>query len=75
MMAGLDWQGLLRAGLCDLRLTPAAFWALTPAELQLMLGAQSRPTPMTRAALAALERAYPDHPATPTESQMNDGSD
>jgi uncharacterized phage protein (TIGR02216 family) len=62
-MTGLDWPGLLRAGLCQLRLAPAVFWALTPAELQLMLGAQAGPAPMTRARLAALEQAYPDHPS------------
>lgn len=59
-MTALDWAGLLRAGLCRLRLQPAAFWALTPAELQLMLGAQAGPAPLTRAGLDALARAFPD---------------
>nr|WP_213394634.1 rcc01693 family protein [Yoonia sp.] len=61
-MTPLDWAGLMRAGLCTLRLPPAAFWALTPAELQLMLGAQAGPAPMTRAGLDALARAFPDDP-------------
>ncbi|WP_322892647.1 MULTISPECIES: rcc01693 family protein [unclassified Yoonia] len=59
-MTRLDWPGLLRAGLCTLRLQPGQFWALTPAELHLMLGAQAGPAPMTRAGLDALARAYPD---------------
>jgi uncharacterized phage protein (TIGR02216 family) len=59
-MTRLDWTGLLRAGLCGLRLPPATFWALTPAELHLMLGAQAGPAPMTRAGLDALLHAFPD---------------
>ncbi|MBR2655131.1 rcc01693 family protein [Yoonia sp.] len=59
-MTTLDWAGLLRAGLCTLRLHPAQFWALTPAELQLMLGAQAGPAPLTRAGLDALLLAFPD---------------
>ena len=40
---GMDWPGLLRVGIGPARLgglglTPAEFWALTPAELALMLG-------------------------------------
>ena len=38
---GMDWAALLRAGLRGLSLTPDAFWALTPAELQLMLGSEA----------------------------------
>ncbi len=33
-----DWPGLMRAGMRGLGLRPAEFWALTPAELRLMLG-------------------------------------
>ena len=39
-----DWPGLMRAGLIGLRLKPAEFWALTPAELRLMLGEGALPT-------------------------------
>lgn len=56
----LDWAGLMRAGLHGLRLTPAEFWALTPAELRLMLGADRAPGPLTRDGLAALMAAFPD---------------
>lgn len=53
-----DWTTLLRAAVAELRLRPCEFWALTPAELTLMLGAG--PTPLTRAGLDALAAAYPD---------------
>ncbi len=56
----MDWPNLMRAGLHVLRLHPAEFWALTPAELQVMLGLDERLMPMARDRLAELERAYPD---------------
>ena len=60
-MSGLDWPGLLRAGLTRLRLKPAEFWALTPLELMLMLGlGQGGPAPMARSRLDELVRAFPD---------------
>jgi uncharacterized phage protein (TIGR02216 family) len=51
----------MRAGLHGLRLKPDEFWALTPAELQLMLGSGSGTAPMLRDGLAALMAAYPDN--------------
>ena len=59
-MSGFDWPALMRAGLTGLRLTPETFWALTPGELRLMLGVDAQATPMSRAGLEALARAYPD---------------
>lgn len=59
-MTGLDWPGLMHVGLRQLRLTPAAFWALTPAELQVMLGALRGAAPMGRRQLADLLRDFPD---------------
>ncbi len=56
----LDWPALLRAGLHTLQLKPAEFWALTPAELGLMLGLDARALPMNRAELEALSGLYPD---------------
>ncbi len=56
---GMDWAALLRAGLRGLSLTPDAFWALTPAELQLMLGSEAGRAPLLGEGLAALV-AYPD---------------
>lgn len=58
----LDWAGLMRAGLCELRLPPATFWALTPYELALMLGRTGGAAPFTRADLAALAARFPDLP-------------
>lgn len=64
-MGGLDWPGLMRAGLMrtelgGLGLHPAEFWALTPAELALMLGSEAGRAPLTRARLNALAQAFPD---------------
>ena len=59
-MSGLDWPALLRAGIQGLRLSPDAFWALTPAELQLMLGDPGRSGPLLSSGLDALMAAYPD---------------
>lgn len=69
MSAGLDWPGLIRAGIGPVRqgglgLTPAQFWALTPAELALMLGIEpGKGGAMTRGRLAELVARYPDRPA------------
>ncbi len=61
MSDGFDWPALIRAGLQGLGLTPDAFWALTPAELQLMLGAGGSGTaPLLSEGLEALMAAYPD---------------
>ncbi len=59
-MSAIDWPGLMRAGLRGLGLTPAEFWALTPAELRLMLGREAGATAMTRARLEELAAAFPD---------------
>lgn len=59
-MTGIDWPGLMRAGLGQLRLHPDAFWRLTPLELRMMLGAQDALPPLTRSRLEELASAYPD---------------
>ncbi|WP_045389177.1 rcc01693 family protein [Falsirhodobacter sp. alg1] len=56
----IDWPGLLRAGLFHLRLRPEDFWRLTPVELRVMLGAEAAGTPLNRARLEELARAFPD---------------
>ncbi|WP_101068945.1 rcc01693 family protein [Roseovarius salinarum] len=66
-MTGFDWPALMHAGLRGLGLRPHEFWALTPAELRLMLGQGGGP-PMARAQLDALIRAYPD-----TQGETSDG--
>lgn len=60
MSPALDWPALLRAGLQTLRLKPAEFWSLTPAELALMLGLEKRALPMGRARLLELSEQFPD---------------
>ncbi len=60
-MSGLDWPGLMRAGMQGLRLEPSAFWRLTPVELMLMLGRDGGGrAPMGRARLEELAQAFPD---------------
>lgn len=59
-MTGIDWPGLIRAGLHQLGLQPEAFWRLTPVELRIMLGVDVVSPPLTRARLAELAAAFPD---------------
>ena len=59
-MKGIDWPGLMRAGLEGLGLAPEVFWRLTPMELRIMLGAEAMMPPLTRARLEDLARRYPD---------------
>lgn len=59
-LGGLDWPGLMRAGMRGLRLRPADFWALTPAELGLMLGEAAGTPPLTRGRLEELAAQWPD---------------
>lgn len=64
---GLDWPGLLRAGLGGLRLTPEQFWRLTPAELALMLGDPAAVRPLGRGALDDLRKRWPDQKKEETD--------
>lgn len=59
-MIGFDWPALMQAGMRGLGLRPAEFWALTPAELQFLLGSDKATAPMGRARLDELLNAYPD---------------
>lgn len=59
-MNRFDWPGLMQAGLRGLGLKPTEFWALTPAELRLMLGEAHGDAPLVRDRLDALMQAYPD---------------
>lgn len=59
-MTKIDWTGLMRAGVFGLRLAPRDFWALTPAELALMLGQGAGSGAMSRAQLDRLLDRYPD---------------
>ena len=60
MSDGIDWRGLMQAGLHGLGLEPAVFWRLTPVELRIMLGREGLVPPLTRARLAELAAAFPD---------------
>ena len=67
-MTRIDWAGLMRLGLVELRLTPEVFWALTPGELLLIAGVDPARAPLSRAGLGALLERFPDRArATPTE--------
>lgn len=61
-MTGLDWPGLMRAGLTGLRLRPSEFWSLTPAELFTMLGLDEGAGPLDRTGLETLMARFPDKP-------------
>lgn len=66
-MTGFDWGALMRLGLRDLRLRPADFWGLSPAELLVMLGMESGGSAsMARDRLEELSRQWPD--VAPKES-------
>jgi uncharacterized phage protein (TIGR02216 family) len=59
-VTGLDWPGMLRLALAGLRLSPEAFWRMTPAEFLLALGDADESRPMTRDGLKALTDRFPD---------------
>ena len=61
-MTSIDWHALATVGLRHLGLRPAEFWALTPAELRIMLGPVEAQAPMARAAMERLMARFPDHP-------------
>lgn len=64
----LDWPALMRLGLHQMGLTPDVFWALTPAELQLIVGPSQGQGPLLAGGLADLMAAYPD-PQRPKERE------
>ncbi len=72
----LDWPGLMRLGLGRLGLRPAEFWALTPAELLLMLGQGAPPSaqagPLDAAGLAALAARFPDKVKGPVDERYRE---
>lgn len=59
-MSAIDWPVLMRAGLRGLGLRPAEFWALTPAELMLLLGHGGAAAPLGRSRLEEMLREWPD---------------
>lgn len=71
--SGLDWPGLMRAGLYGLKLQPVEFWALTPVELMVMLGREGGQAPISRARFEELAQSYPDSTGAPTAPGGGDG--
>ena len=66
---GLDWRGLMRAGLHGLGLRPEEFWRLTPVELMVMLGRDGAGgSVLNRAQFEALSRSFPDN-----KGELGDG--
>ncbi len=61
MSRAVDWAALMQAGFRGLGLRPVEFWALTPAELELMLGRPSASLPLVRTRLDELLRDFPDN--------------
>ncbi|WP_238364355.1 rcc01693 family protein [Mesobacterium pallidum] len=68
MSEGFDWPALMRAAMHGLGLRPVEFWALTPAELKMLLGTDTRGRPLDRGRLDELMAAFPD-----TNGGMTDG--
>ena len=56
----MDWATLLGVALRDLRMMPRDFWALTPAELGMMLGLDLVQPRMGQDRLQDLIRDFPD---------------
>jgi uncharacterized phage protein (TIGR02216 family) len=55
------WKGVMHAGLCLLRLSPKAFWALTPIEFHAMTGGLAkRSNGPGRAELEGMMARFPD---------------
>ena len=59
--AAFPWAEVLHAGLHSLRLSPQAFWALSPREFHIMAGGlRMRQGVPGRTDLAALMASFPD---------------
>ncbi len=61
-MTGFPWNAAMQFGFGVLRLSPQAFWAMTPRELASAVGVRRglAPPPLDRAGLDELIRRYPD---------------
>lgn len=74
MGEAVDWAALMRVGLGELRLSPDAFWAMTPLEFAAATGSGAPGGgPMSRSRLDALRAAYPDNPGGVAEGGTGDG--
>ena len=68
-MRPFPWNAAMQFGFGVLRLSPQAFWQMTPRELaQAVIGVRGvRPAPIDRAAFDALMQRYPDREGEPHE--------
>ncbi|MGX9354131.1 rcc01693 family protein [Roseobacteraceae bacterium S113] len=66
-MSRINWPQIIRAGLRTLGLKPDEFWALTPAELMVMLGVGGDGAPLSRTGLEQLIAAFPDEDGKGTD--------
>ena len=57
---GFDWHGLMAVAFGELRLKPWEFWALTPHELQVMLGRDAQVGPRSFSDFEGLMSRFPD---------------
>ncbi|MGJ8526899.1 rcc01693 family protein [Maritalea sp.] len=67
-VTGFPWEDAARIGFDYLRLSPTAFWKLTPRELLMIAKASGHPVPLNldRNSFEELARKYPD------EDQINE---
>lgn len=59
-MSRFNWAALMRAGITEGGLRPPEFWALSPAELLVVLGRQGSGAPMSRSRFEDLAAQFPD---------------
>ncbi len=74
---GFDWPALMRVAYQQMGLSPAEFWAMTPAEFLILLGPESGAAPLRRDALEALLSRFPDssNAAISADRPSEDGHD
>jgi uncharacterized phage protein (TIGR02216 family) len=69
------WKRAIGLGLGVLRLSPDAFWRMTPRELALALDTvfPAAPAPLTRSAFDALRGRFPDALEAHAQARVRDG--
>ena len=59
-LENFPWSDVYRLGVLELRLSPEDFWALSPRELAILLGAMPADQRAMRAEMVSLMNLYPD---------------
>jgi uncharacterized phage protein (TIGR02216 family) len=62
-VAPMPWREVIGFGLGILRLSPEAFWRMTPRELALAIEAVAGPAGLGRQTLAEMMARFPDGPS------------